>query len=281
MEIFYTFILLFLGFFIGLIGTFIGVGGGILLIMVLLFMVEPLPFDGFESVRIVIVNSAFILYAMQLSLFIRKVFRKEVYLKATTIVAIPAILITTLLGFIILQFDIIDLFTYKIIFVVFIIYTSFILISNRERGMFEVCNRGGVKGNLRNLFAGILSGTFTSITGADSGIFIVPVLNKYCDIDIRKAVNIYNSSLFFILLTIVILFAVIPNKGDILGNDFTGYIYWPYALPLLGGAFTASFIGYTLFQKFKFNYFVYPLVFIFTVTALRILFSDILYSLYL
>jgi uncharacterized membrane protein YfcA len=281
METLFFILLIALGFFIGFIGAFVGVGGGILLLLVFIFLIDGQSVDTYQSARIIIANTAFVLLVLQLVLAMKRIVTQKFYVSRTVVVSIPGILATLLISYFIVNFPIVSLGGFKILFIVFVTYSSYVLVSNKERRLFDVCHRGGIKRNFRNLFAGFISGTTTSLTGSDSGIFIVPVLNRYCDIDIRKAVNIYNSSLLFILLSLVLMY-VLPFNSNInqLTSDYIGYIYIPHALPLSIGASAAALPGYALFKKFKFNYFVYPLVFIFAITVLRILFLDFIFPLY-
>ncbi len=281
MEFLFFFVFMILGLLIGFIGAFVGVGGGILSLLIFIFLAESQGLESYQSTRMIIANTALILFVLQLILAIKRITNRKFYLQQAMTVAIPAMLITIGISYVILNYDIISLNTFKIILIIFASYSSYILVTNKERRLFDVCHRGGIRRNIRNSFSGVLSGIATSITGSDSGIFIVPILNRYCDIDIRKAVNIYNTSLLFVLITIIVMYGypILNNKG-IAESDYLGFFYTPYIIPLLIGVSIAALPGYTLFNKLKFNYFAYPLVFIFAVTVLRILFSDFIFPLY-
>ena len=265
---------------VGFVGAFVGVGGGILLLLIFMFLAEGLEFNQFEKVRIVIANTAIVLLGVQLVLGSKRIASKRFYFKNSVAITIPAVIVAAIVSYFLIYHALVSLTVFKIFFILFVFYSSYILITNKERRIFEKCCRGGIRGNTRNFGAGTLSGLTTALTGSDSGIFIVPVLNKYCDIDIRKAVNIYNTSLIFILLIVVGMYTFPLGNAQLNSNDFLGYIHLPYAIPMLLGAALAALPGYSLFNKIKFNYFVYPLVFIFAITAIRIVFYEIIFPLY-
>jgi len=280
MEDFNFIILILVGSVIGFTGTFVGLGGGILLVMLLIFMLSDLGFSPHDTVRLIVANSIFILLAMQGATFLKRLIDGNVRLRATLIVATPGIAIALIVAYLLTNYELLGLQLFKGVFVAFTLYVSVFLMTNRERGAFEVCKRGGIRGNWRNISAGGLAGFFTASLGVDSGTFIIPILNRYCDVDIRSAVNIYNSALFFMLLSVVIFYLASVPVGNQSVPGLYSYFYAPVALPLAIGAGLAAFFGFYLFKRFNFQYFVYPMVFIFAITALRILFADIISPLY-
>ena len=237
-------------FIIGLIGGFlaglIGIGGGVMYILVLPYLLTGMGFPQEEIVQYTIANSIFgtMLAAMAGSVsHIRQrfFFWKEVALIGllggiASVVTLKLLVNTS--SYQTLQFNI-----------AVIVIMLFIALRTLLQLKVEVEDVSEKKATYLLLsLIGISAGTISALSGLGGGTVIIPVLNSGLKMTMMKAKSI---SLGVIFITALIL--SIFNLNEVPMTDFrnqnTGYIVWPLALTISLGVVIGSPFGVAISKK--------------------------------
>ena len=101
--------------------------------------------------------------------------------------------------------------------------------------------------NFKLSVTGIFSGTIAGFTGLGGGTIIIPLLNLWQRVDIKKAKSISFGVIFIIALWLTIYNLFFAGSIDVAGSQ--GLIVFPMMLPLLLGVIIGSPLGVIVSHK--------------------------------
>lgn len=233
------YILLFcMGLFGGFLAGLIGIGGGVMYIFVLPYILNHLGYPSEEIVQLTIANSIFGTFFAALSGNLALLKKKEVYWNQVAPIALSgsAVSILILVFFVNTPYYQKEQFNgVVIILMLFIVWRTLSQI-NINRGS----NGEKKAGFFGNFFIGSGAGAIAALSGLGGGTVIIPVLNTGLHMSMQKAKSI---SLGVILITSLILTFTNLFANKDFGTESTGYIVWPLALTLSLGVALASPFG--------------------------------------
>lgn len=232
----------------GLVGGFIagltGIGTGFLMIVVIPLALQYMNMPDTEMVRFTIANTIF---ATMCSAFVNNLTmwrKKQVYLKDMFWVTIAAVISASLvLHFFVLREEY-SKDTYNLIIIIFLAYIIYRTIYKLRKPF----HYDEVKSKTKLTATGVTAGIVSSITGLGGGSIIIPMLNLWLKMDIKKAKSISFGAIFGIsfILTILNLFNI-PTSN--VPYAHLGYILLPVAIPLSIGVIIASPLGTSLSDR--------------------------------
>ena len=226
----------------GLIGGFIagltGIGTGFLMIVVIPMALQYMNIPETEMVRYTIANTIF---ATMCSAFVNNITmwkRKQFYPKELLWVTLTAIISSSLiLHFFVLRSHY-SKDTYNTILIFFLAYIIYRTIHKLRKPFHYTETTTTTKLAVTGTTAGIVS----SITGLGGGSIIIPMLNLWMKMDIKKAKSISFGAIFGISFILTILNLI--NRPEVsTPYNHVGYILVPIAVPLAIGVILASPLG--------------------------------------
>lgn len=226
----------------GLIGGFIagltGIGTGFLMVVVIPVALRYMNMPDDEIVRFTIANTIF---ATLCSSFVNNISmwrKKQLYVLETGIVSAVAVVSSS----IVLQWFVLkeeySSTSYNIIIIIFLAYIIYRTINKLRQAIHYEEDESRAKLATTGLIGGVVS----AITGLGGGSIIIPMLNLWMRMDIKKAKSISFGAIFAISLMLTILNLVNTPATDV-PYQHAGYILMPVALPLAAGVIIASPLG--------------------------------------
>lgn len=240
--------LYFLLFLMGLAGGFlaglIGIGGGIMYIFILPYLLNHLGFPQEEIVQLTIANSIFGTMFAALSGNLALLKKGEVYWKQVIPIAISGSIVSLLL----LQFYVNTPYYKEIEFNVVVIFLMLFIVW-RTLSQVKITRKMNDEKKSTfwsNMLVGSGSGAVAALSGLGGGTVIIPILNTGLHMTMQKAKSI---SLGVILITSAVLTVMNLFADRNFGEQTTGYIIWPLALTLSLGVVLASPLGVIVARK--------------------------------
>lgn len=227
----------------GLISGLTGLGTGIVMLGVIPVVLVQYGVPESQVVSVIIANTIFSTLASSFANVVTTLRQKMFFPKETLWVALFATICSYLVFEIIVSSGMYskDLFNSIIVFFMIII----ILQTFRKLKLSNAQDERVTKTKLS--LTGIISGTVAGFTGLGGGTIIIPLLNLWQRVDIKKAKSISYGVIFSIAfwLTIYNLFF----NGSISVPVSQGLIIFPMMLPLIIGVLIGSPLGVIISQK--------------------------------
>jgi uncharacterized protein len=244
----YYIILLLTGLLGGFLAGLIGIGGGIIYVLVLPYLLLEMGLSESEVVQYTIANSVVGTMFAGLAGNIAHLKRREFYWKPV----LTAGLVGAFFSILALKFVVNTGWYQKevfnpliIVIAIFIIYRTLNQVFFKKTLLEEKEPRKGFWS-----FLGFLGGGISSLSGLGGGIIIIPILNSGLSMSMRKAKSISLGIIFFTSLAITIsnLF-----QGAITDMDYSrqGLIIIPMAISLGIGVSIGSPIGVKVSSNFS------------------------------
>lgn len=229
------------GVFAGFMAGLLGVGGGIIMVPMLLFIFEQQGFAGAELIKTALGTSMSAIVFTSVSSFrmhnklgnVRwDIFRR----------VLPGILLGAVTGALIVKY--INITVLTVIFLLFVFYIA----TNMMFNLTKVHPARQLPGALGQGIFGVVVGTLSFLLSAGGGFLTVPFLT-WCNIDIRKAIGTSAALGFPIALFGSIGYIIngwaAPGRLD----DSVGYIYIPALLGIIMMSVLFAPIGARTSQK--------------------------------
>lgn len=237
-------------FVMGLIGGFlaglIGIGGGVMYVLVLPYLLQSMGFPSGDIVQLTIANSIFGTFFAALSGNIALWRKGEFYSKEVFAIGFFGAVVSLVL----LHFFVNTPAYQKSEFNIVVIVLMVLIVWRTLRQVSIIRVEGGEKksGVLGFSIIGALSGAVAALSGLGGGTIIVPILNTGFNMTMQKAKSISLGVIFItsLSLTLMNIFSE-TSFGD--NNHYTGYIVWPLALILSLGVVIASPFGVSVARK--------------------------------
>jgi uncharacterized membrane protein YfcA len=231
--------LLLLGFVTGLLAGLLGLGGGIIIAPVLLFLFEE---NGLEHPHLWSIASSLIcVAAASISSSWQHVRKKNIRFSDGMKLGLGG-LAGTFAGKAIVSSAFYSKKTFAIVFSVILIATliDFMLKGNRkeiehprEKPMSLV--EGGI--------IGFLGGVLASLGGVGGGIVMVPLLNRFAGFSFLRATGLSSFSIVLISISASIQMAMVTPEGGGLSTLTFGYVDFGVALPLAFASVVGAFFS--------------------------------------
>ncbi|MTI31326.1 sulfite exporter TauE/SafE family protein [Xanthovirga aplysinae] len=265
-------LLLFLtGIFGGFLSGLLGIGGGIIYILVLPIVLEDMGVPRDHLVQFTVANSVFGTLMASISGNLTQIIHKNFFLKDVLLVGSAATIISLCtLNFIVYSsWYSMDVFNVTVILILIYMLVSVVKNSKRFKGAVPE-ERDVVKMGI----AGASGGLIAALSGLGGGLVVIPLLNIFLKMDIKKAKSI---SLGVILISA--LFMTVSNllaEGAASFSFFhIGYIAPSIVLPLGVGVMLAAPYGVLLSKKMT----SYTISLLFSVFVILVVFKK-LYELF-
>lgn len=237
-------------FLMGLTGGFlaglIGIGGGVMYVLVLPYLLNQMGFPSNEIVQLTIANSIFgtMFAAMAGNIALWK--RGEFYWKEVLIIGSFGTLISLLVLYFFVNTGAYQKTEFNIIVIVLMVFIIW-----RTLNQVKVTRIDGEEkpsGLLGYGLIGSSAGAVAALSGLGGGTVIIPILNTGLNMTMQKAKSISLGVIFITSLSLTIMNMLSVTSFGAL-NKTTGYIVWPLALILSLGVVIASPFGVSIARK--------------------------------
>lgn len=239
-EILLLAVILILGFGIGVLVGMLGIGGGLIFVPVLYFILPLFDIPPTQLVFVTVGTSLFAGAIASTSSGLQHYFKKNVILREAKILAIGSVLSAFILPFFITQFN------SKVIEIIVVVVLVIIALKMfMERNGDNSTRQSGTVDDKFLLALGIIAGSLSAFTGFGGGILYVPVLIYIFSEDINKAVG--TSAVVTALTMISSSASFLLQTSKIVSTHLhLGYVLLPVGLTLGAGAVIGTFPGVKL-----------------------------------
>lgn len=229
----------------GILAGLLGIGGGVIYILILPYALEHLGIPQEYLVQFTIANSISGIFFASCIANILNIRNRDFYPRESILVAFTGALISLLVLKLVVNTPFYTAEFFNLLLVVFLTY---MLISSAVRFKETGKNEVQVRDPARLGITGGLGGALSALTGLGGGAVIVPMLNTWMNMDIKKARAISLIMIFLTSMTITIfnLFERIPNYHI---NGSYGFIFTPVMVPLAAGVISGSPVGVWISRK--------------------------------
>ena len=231
----------------GIVGGFIsgitGLGTGIIMLGVIPIVLAQYGVPESQLVSVIIANTIFSTLASSFANVVTTLRQKMFFLKETLWVGLFASIFSFLVFELIVSSGAYSKQLFNSIIVVFMFII--ILQTFRKLKLSNVQDERVTK--MKLAVTGIISGIVAGFTGLGGGTIIVPLLNLWQRVDIKKAKSISFGVIFAIAFWLTIYNLFFGGSMDVASSQ--GLIIFPMMLPLVIGVFIGSPLGVILSQK--------------------------------
>lgn len=237
-------------FIMGLVGGFlaglIGIGGGVMYILVLPYLLLNMGFPQEEIVQYTIANSLFGTTFAALSGNLALLKKGEFFWKEVIVIGLFGTICSLAILFLLVNttFYQRDQFNLIVIVIMFFIAVR-TLIQTRQPIGGHLEKKASILGFS---FVGAAAGAVSALSGLGGGTVIIPILNSGFKIPMYKAKSISLGVIFMTSLSLTV-FNLFETPMTDYSNQNTGYIVWPLALVISLGVIIGSPFGVIVSRK--------------------------------
>ncbi len=224
----------------GLLAGLIGIGGGVMYILVLPYLLTGMGFPEQEIVQYTIANSIFGTMFAALSGTATLVKRGNFYWREVLVIGVFGTVSSLLVLYFVVNTSLYNKtqFNYVVIVIMlFIAIRTLIQTRRKSGGEYEV------KASSLGLgLVGMAAGSVSALSGLGGGTVIIPILNSGIKMSMQKAKGISLGVIFITAFSLSIFNLFETPMVDYV-NQSTGYIVWPLALMISLGVVIGSPLG--------------------------------------
>ncbi len=245
MEIAHLYLLI-----IGLLGGFIagvaGIGTGFILIAVIPVALQHFGLPTYELVKFTIANTIFVTMCSSFMNNLTSILKGRFYRKESIWVSLSAMAVASLfLSFAVLKSN----YSRDLYNIIIIVFLSYVIV----RSLVQLRASSPIKesvSKLKMIVTGAAAGTVAAFTGLGGGSVVMPLLNLWLKVDIKKAKAITFSVIFGVAIILTVI-NLLSEPATQIHQWHQGYIIFTITLPLAAGVIISSPIGVLVSHHFK------------------------------
>ncbi len=230
---------------VGLAGGFLagmlGVGGGIVFVPVIRQVLYN-HHIGEDTVAYTMANSLAIIFAVGISGTYKQLKLKNTHLPSAIVTGVSAIVTSFTISYLIRYFNWHNEKIFNIIFAIILVFTAIRMIAS-IKGNLNEDNKAKVPPLIKFVPAGLFAGSVTAISGLGGGVVLVPYFNKILKLPIKFSTGLSLSAIPIIALPLLLFYGFNDPKQLVVQDWQTGFLIWPFLLPVIFGAMLASGFG--------------------------------------
>lgn len=234
----------FLGVAAGLMSGLLGIGGGLIVVPGLAFLLRYEDIPHHLIMHMAIGTSLATMILTSISALVSHIRRKVVFWPIYRLL-MPGIVVGTVVGATIANF--LDTRVLEILFALFILYMSFRLLIVKH---FD--GRSELPGAPVMSMAGFTVGLKSGLLGVGGGALTVPFLT-YCNVSIRTAVVVSAATSLTVAIMGTITFMITGVYSSNLPVHSTGFVYWPACIPIMILSLLVTPLGVKLSHHLSIN----------------------------
>lgn len=227
----------------GLIAGLTGLGTGVVMLGVIPILVLKYGVPENQHVSVIIANTIFSTFISSFVNVVTALRQGRFYLKETLWVGFFA----SICSFLVFEMVVTSNFYSKQLFNSIIVVFMFIIILQTFKKLKLSNVQAERVTKLKLTVTGIFSGVVAGFTGLGGGTIIIPLLNLWQRIDIKKAKSISFGVIFVIALWLTIYNMFFGGSIPVSGSQ--GLIIFPMMLPLVIGVVIGSPVGVIVSEK--------------------------------
>ncbi len=234
-----TVIFLTTGFLTGIFAGMLGIGGGIIFVPLLYFLLPFTPVDKTQISYIVIGTSLFCAAISSTSSGLNHFFRKNTDTTKAIYFAAGSVITAIASSFIVIKVKPVFL---QAIFAVVFVLIAVKMLTEKNGGRSSVKKDGLRLKDYYGVLFGALVGVFIAFTGLGGGILFVPILAYMFGVEFKKSIG--TSSMIISATGIAASIAYAFHRPEGIAAPFQfGYVYLIAGLPLALGAAAGAYYG--------------------------------------
>ena len=239
-------ILLFLaGIVGGFIAGFMGVGGGIIYIVILPYVFKNENIDHEMLAAVIVANSIFGIFVSSLFSVLTHIRLKTIYISETILISIPALISSLLL---LIFYVNTPNYSYQYFNLFIVVLMAMILMIYFFK--FNKSDTNKKPSTFKYFISGFISGVVSSLGGVGGAITLIPLLQHWQKIDIKK---IKSLSLGMILIMTSGM-TIINLLKDVSIQGYVGLINFKIIIPMIIGILISSSLGVQIAHRSKGKY---------------------------
>ncbi len=225
----------------GFLAGMLGVGGGIVFVPVIQYVLEINGINN-DVVPYTLSNSLVIVFAVGISGTYKQLKLRNTHLPSAFTTGISAVFSSLILTYLIYHFNLNNPKVFNWIFAAILIITVLrMLFAKKEAYIADT--EYNLPHPRKFIPAGLFAGVVTSLSGLGGGVVMVPYFNKILKLPIKFATGL-SLSVIPIIAFPLLLFYGMKVPSEFVNKDYqSGYLIWPDILPVIGGAVIASGLG--------------------------------------
>lgn len=234
------------GCFGGFLAGLLGVGGGLIYIPLLsLLLAQQNGLSSDEIVKFTLANSFGLVFLSGVSGIYRQIKLNVYSFKNSLFIGIPGAIAATTMSYFIQHGNWYQKDKFQIVFLFFLLISiSNMLFSKKEETLNQSLNQKNAL--FIQISVGLFAGIVVSLSGLGGGIVMVPLFRWFLKKPIHEATSLSLSIVPLISIIPIVQYLSAPNVPQLTQYQFqfpqTGYLVWPYFIPMaLGVIFFSSF----------------------------------------
>jgi len=246
------FILIIGGCLGGFLAGLLGVGGGMIFIPFIQYMLSDFTnIPDSEIVKFTLANSIGLVFLSGISGISRQIKLKIYSFKNSLYIGIPGAIAASTMNWAIQNGNWYIKSDFQKVFLLFLILSILNMIFGKQSNESEQNDIG--QKTVSKIILGILAGTVVALSGLGGGIIMVPLIRYLLKKPIHEATSLSLSIVPLLSLVPVIQNMTAKNVPHLIQNGYnfpqSGYIIWPYFIPLAIGVIFFSSFGQKTAQK--------------------------------
>ncbi len=234
------------GCFGGFLAGLLGVGGGLIYIPLLsLLLAQQSGLSSDEIVKFTLANSFGLVFLSGVSGIYRQIKLNVYSFKNSLFIGVPGAIAATTMSYFIQHGNWYQKDKFQIVFLFFLLISiSNMIFGNKEETLNQSLNQKNKF--LIQISVGLFAGIVVSLSGLGGGIVMVPLFRWFLKKPIHEATSLSLSIVPLISIIPIVQYLSASNVPQLTQYQFqfpqTGYLVWPYFIPMaLGVIFFSSF----------------------------------------
>jgi len=241
----------------GFLAGMLGVGGGIIFIPLLTWLIGRHGVSDTEVVKFTLANSIFLVFVSGLSGIIRQSNKGELNLRNMLVIGIPGAITAWVWSLMIKHgFPATANFSewfqqqghwyekdrFQMVFLCFLLLSIANMLLGKAHPA-ETIETGPQKNQSFKFLAGsLLAGTVVALSGLGGGVITVPLFRMMLKMPMRQATGL-SLSIIPLLSVAPLVSYISSNTAESIPPFHSGYVVWPYALPIACAVAVFAILG--------------------------------------